>query len=166
MSGFEAISPAPDGFVLRLGPDERTVVVRLLEELRALLAGSDDDANAATPALVRLFPVVHPENPEREAEYQHLMRDELLASRIAAIDVVTGVLTADGAESRPVVTLSEEQLVTLMQAVNGVRLVLGTVLGVSEDDTAADTTGALAPEYHLYAYLSWLLDSAVDALSG
>ena len=26
-------------------------------------------------------------------------------------------------------------------------------------------TGALAPEYHLYAFLSWLLDSAVAALS-
>ena len=164
MSGFEAISPAPDGFVLRLGPDERTVVVRLLDELRALLAG-DEESAAAASALVRLFPVVHPHDPEGEAEYQRLMRDELLASRIAAIDVVTGVLTADGAASTPVVTLSEEQLLTFMQAVNGVRLVLGTVLDVSEDETAADLTGALAPEYHVYAYLSWLLDSAVDALS-
>ena len=52
-----------------------------------------------------------------------------------------------------------------MQAVNGVRLVLGTILDVSEDDDV-DELEEHVPEYQLYAYLSWLLDSAVLAASG
>ena len=61
-------------------------------------------------------------------------------------------------------TLTEDQLGSLMQAVNGVRLVLGTILEVSEDDEVDDIEEHV-PEYQLYAYLSWLLDSAVVAAS-
>ena len=103
---------------------------------------------------------MHPDDAEREAEYQRLMRDELVASRLAGIEVVKGVLAGNAKK----VTFTEEQLASFMQAVNGVRLVLGTILGVSEDD-AVDDLEEHVPEYQLYAYLSWLLDSAVLAAS-
>ncbi len=35
----------------------------------------------------------------------------------------------------------------------------------SLSNSITDETGALAPEHHLYAYLSWVLDSAVVALA-
>ena len=60
--------------------------------------------------------------------------------------------------------MTAEQLGSFMQAVNGVRLVLGTILEVSEDDDVDDLEEH-APEYQLYGYLSWLLDSAVVAAS-
>ena len=51
-----------------------------------------------------------------------------------------------------------------MQAVNSVRLVLGTLLDVTEDDDV-DPPDELVDtaEYHLYGYLSWVLDSSVRA---
>ena len=58
-------------------------------------------------------------------------------------------------------------MTAFVQAINSVRLVLGTVLDVDEDDEI-DPSGELleTPEYQLYGYLSWLLDSAVRAMSG
>ena len=50
-----------------------------------------------------------------------------------------------------------------MQSVNAVRLVLGTLLDVGEDDELSEDDG---PEHHLYGYLSWVLDASVRALSG
>ena len=100
-----------------------------------------------------------------ESEYQRLMRDELVASRLSAINAVDALLVEPGRK----VSFDEEQLVSFMQAVNAVRLVLGTLLDVSEDDDdgADEATGPVnAPEYQLYRYLSWILDSAVHALSG
>ena len=152
------VTRSGSGYVLHLGRDERALVGRLLDELRALLT------EPADPELVRrLFPVVHPDDPEREAEYQRLMRDELVTSRLAGIETVSNVLGRSGRK----VTLDEAQMVAFVQAVNGVRLVLGTLLDVTEDDELIDREEVDdTPEYHLYGYLSWVLDSSVQALSG
>lgn len=172
MSAAGAFSRDGDRFVLRLAADERAMLGRLLQELRALLAAPADSPGAA--AMVRLFPVAHPDDAETEAEYQRLMREELVASRLAGIDAVEQVLAAATTEGRrgkrsDVVRFDEGELLWFMQAVNGIRLVLGTILDVSDDDDPTDhvddESGVLAPEYHLYAYLSWVLDSAVAALS-
>jgi Domain of unknown function (DUF2017) len=152
-----AFSRVREGFVLRIAPEERALVVRLLDELRALVSEPDD-----TAATARLFPVVFRDDPDREAEYQRLMRDELVASRLAGIDVVKEAL---GGKAKKV-TLTADQIGAFMQAVNGVRLVLGTILDVTEDDDVPTSLAERAPEYQLYAYLSWLLDSAVLAASG
>jgi hypothetical protein len=147
------------GFVLRLGIEERALVARLLDELATLLTNPVDPSMTA-----RLFPVVHPNRPDQEEEYQRLMRDELVASRLDGIVTVKGVLgDPDGAGKK--VTFNEEQLVAFMQSLNSVRLVLGTMLDVTEDDEDLPDT-SLVPEYQLYGYLSWVLDSAVHALSG
>jgi len=145
-------------FVLHMGADERTLVGDLLGELRTMITDPDPPA-----AIARLFPVAYPDDPENEVEYQRLMRHELVASKIEGIDAVDAVLRRPGRK----VHLDEAGLVAFMQAINGVRLVLGTLLDVREDDaddlpSDADET----PEHYLYGYLSWLLDSAVRALSG
>ena len=158
MSSSKPVTRSGSRYVLHLGRDERALVARLLDELRSLLT------DPADPELVRrLYPVVHPDNPDRESEYQRLMRDDLITSRIAGIDIVTAVLGRSGRK----VTLDEAQMGAFMQAVNGVRLVLGTLLDVTEDDELVESDDAdTAPEYHLYGYLSWILDSSVRALSG
>lgn len=145
------------GFQLKLGADEIALITRLLDELVTLIAETPDQALTA-----RLFPVVHPDRPDDEEEYQRLMHDELVASRLAGIVTVKEVLAGGGKK----VTFTEDELVAFMQALNSVRLVLGTMLNVSEDDDELPDDAPLVPEYQLYAFLSWLLDSAVFALAG
>ena len=151
------VTRSRSGFTLHLGEDERQVVTRLLTELRTMQ--SDDEAAEAT---ARLFPVVHPERPDQEAEYQRLMRSELIESRAAGIATAVEVLSRPGRK----IHLEEAELLAFTRAVNSVRLVLGTILEVTEDDDL-DAPPELtdSPEYQLYAYLSYILDASITALS-
>ena len=143
-------------YVLHLGKDERALLARLLGELRELVNDPVDSS-----VVRRLFPAVYPDDAEREAEYQRLMREDLVSSRLAAVDVVESVLGGSGRR----VTLDDAQMQAFVQSVNAVRLVLGTLLGVTEDEDESQPELAISPEYQLYAYLSWLLDSAIQAMS-
>lgn len=145
-----------DGFVVDLGADEAGLIRRLVGQLRELVSDPDPDGESRV-LLHRLFPVVHTDDPEAEAEYQRLMREELVASKLAAFDVVDAALAGDG-------RLDAAGLVAFMQSVNSVRLVLGSMLGVSDDpDSEIDPEGEDTAEYQLYGFLSWLLEWSVRA---
>jgi hypothetical protein len=134
---------------------ERDVLARLLPQLRQLVSGEGDDDGRSR----RLFPTAYAQDAEADADYQRLMREELVASRLAAIDTVEESLQAR--------ELDESQLVAWMASVNSLRLVLGTMLDVSEEldlsRLPADTTDL--ESYALYAYLSALLEEIVEALT-
>ena len=142
-----------DGFVVALSDDEAQLVQRLLDELRELLTGDEQGELTA-----RLFPVVHPDDPEQEAEYQRWMRPDLVESKLAAIGTVDRALSGDG-------RLDEGGMIAFMQAVNSVRLVLGTMLGLTDDDQPDEDDAESTYEMQLYVYLSWLLEWSVRALS-
>jgi hypothetical protein len=149
------------GYRLNLDRDERAVIAGMIAQLRDVLVSSTPDA----PQLRRLFPTAYASDPEKDAEYQRLMREELVGSRLAAIEVVLGVLAPD-VPDKPL--LDGEQLGQLMTSLNSLRLVLGTICDVGEDDDLSDITPdhPLFAEYHAYGYLSYLLDAVVEALSG
>ena len=166
--------PIADAFFRRLDPDvviERLVedgasvpagteLLRLSGQARAMLT-ADEPSEEVRALLARLFPVVHPDDEEREAEYQRLMRDELVQSKLAAFAIVEDALDGGG-------DVDEGGLVAFMQSVNSIRLVLGTMLGVTDDADADEVAPGYAdsPEYALYGYLSHLLELSVRALSG
>ncbi len=143
------------GWRIGLDADERNLLVRLMAELEALMTGPDDN-----DLIRRLFPAAYLDDEEKEAEYQRLMREELVASRLSAIESVTAVLRADPRE-----LLDEGQTIAFMQSINAVRLVLGTMLGITDDESADDAEAADSPEHHLYDFLSWLLEWTVRSLS-
>lgn len=143
-----------NGYVVDLGAEETAVVRRLIAELRTILT---DPGDQHRPILQRLFPVTHPDDPEAEAEYQRLMREELVASKLASFEIVDTTLAGDG-------LLDEGGMTAFMQSVNSLRLVLGTMLDVTDDpddDELADTA-----EHHLYEYCGWLLEWSVRAVQG
>jgi hypothetical protein len=148
------IEAVRDGWRINLDVDERQLLVRLMGELRELLTGDQDHE-----LLGRLYPVAYPEDEEKEAEYQRLMREELVASRLGAIEAVTAALDPERSGS-----LTEGDTVAFMQSINAIRLVLGTRLGITDDD-ADDADDVDSPEHQLYAFLSWLLEWTVRALS-
>jgi hypothetical protein len=142
------------GYRIDLPTEERELLRHLLPQLRELISVPPDD-----PRVRRLYPTAFPDDPEKEAEYRRFMHDELVASRQAAIDAVEASLDAK--------ELDDAQANAWMTSLNSVRLVLGTMLDVSEDTDVAlvsdDDPDVQA--YALYAYLSLLLEEMLDAVS-
>ncbi len=143
------------GWSLAFDREERDLLVRLMGELRELL-----EQEESSGLLDRLFPTAYPDDEEKEAEYQRLMREELVASRVAAIDAVVAVVQPD---EPPV--MDEGQTIAFMQSINAIRLVLGSMLGITDEETAEDADLADTAEHHLYSYLGWVLEWTVRALS-
>jgi hypothetical protein len=141
-------------FELNLPDEERQLLVNLLPQLREIVEAPDDERSR------RLFPTAYLNDVERDAEYHRFMRDELVASRLAAVDCFVST-----AQAR---SLSEAELMAWMQSINAVRLVLGTLLDIGEDDDPADMerSDPRFADFALYGYLSGLLHEIVEALSG
>ena len=142
----------PGRYQLRLRPTERMLVGELVGSLREQLLASTDE-----PSVRRLFPPAYPDDPERDAGYQVLTRDELLEAKLAAIEVVER--TVESTE------LDEAELTAWMGTLNSLRLVLGTRLDVDEELPTLDADDPLAPAYAVYEVLGWLMSQMVDALS-
>src|SRR5207247_4792044 len=66
-------------FALRMTASERDVLRSLPAQLRELLTERDVAAN---PDLRRLFPTAYPDDPEKAAEYDGMVRDDLMAERL------------------------------------------------------------------------------------
>jgi hypothetical protein len=147
------------GYVVHLQREEMDLLVRLLGELRGILLSDDPRTE---PLLRRLFPPAYhlADDAEAESEYQRLMRDELVASRLESITSVESALSSGS-------PMDEGGVQGFMQALNAVRLVLGTLLDVGEQhdpNTVADDD-PMVGEHHLYGFLSWVLESTVQALT-
>lgn len=153
MKFLRHFSPKRDGsFAVRLEDWERDLLRDLPRQLRELLMAND-------PSLRRLFPAAYHAHAEHEAEYQKYMRDELLASRFAAVDVLEK--TADAT------SISEGDMLTTMNAINSIRLVIGTQLDVSEDTDDSPSDDPRETQAHaVYGWLGYLLEAAVAALQG
>ncbi|MFM7880016.1 MAG: DUF2017 family protein [Acidimicrobiaceae bacterium] len=155
-------------YKIELATDHRQLLTQLLEQLRDSLATTTDDAN-----LRRLFPTAYNNDAKKDAEYQRLMRDELLESRLAAIDVTIKVIAQED-------EISAEEIDAFARSINSLRLVLGTTLDIAESDygSQSDTQqsensdsdeASEADEFliqkELYEYLGWLLEWTVGAQS-
>jgi Domain of unknown function (DUF2017) len=142
------------GVELRLSRDERSLLAGVVAELRAMLEGVPGD-----PSLRRLFPPAYDEAEDEEA-YRELMGTELLEGRLAALDLVAQTLEHE--------RLSAEEADAWLRALNDLRLVLGTRLDVQEDTFADELRQGdpRAPALAIYAYLSWMQEGLIEALSG
>lgn len=135
---------------VNLSAHERQLLGSLPQQLKELMATDD-------PSLRRLFPVAYLGDAERNDEYQRLMRDELLASRMVAAELLE--TQADATE------ISTDDLGLWMNTANSIRLVLGTQLDVSEEELDLDDDDPRLPAYEVYGWLGYLVEYAVRALS-
>lgn len=138
-----------------LPDEERQLVRQLLGELRTLLAAAPDD-----PRVRRLYPDAYATDPEMQAEYRRLTQEDLQSGRLAAVADVETTVDAD--------ELTADQLTSWMHAINALRLVLGTMLDVSEDEQPFDydPENPDAAQMALYGYLGVLLEEIVTAQLG
>lgn len=143
-------------YELRLPAAERELLRSLPAQLRELL----DEGNGDDPAMRRLYPSAHLDDERAAAEFDALIRDDLTRQRRQALETMER--TADATR------IDEAELTAWLACVNDLRLVLGVRLAVTEEsrpeDFAADPDTERA--YATYAYLSYLEEEIVDALSG
>jgi hypothetical protein len=172
----------PGGCVLRLTAAERTLLARLPREidgvLGALPPGGADEGDEGSPAgpsladveagfppadgtvslppsLKRLFPPAYTRDDDAERDYVDTARPALLEHHRHALQTL-----AETASAR---SLDAEQVQEWMTALNDIRLVLGTVLGVTEDTEPAG--GKMSQQALYYYYLSGLQTELIDFLS-
>jgi hypothetical protein len=143
------------GFAVRLPGRERDLLRALPAQLGELLDGSRRD----DPALRRLYPAAHLDDPAAADEFDRFVRDDLTEQRRRALDEMARTLDAD--------LLTEEELGAWLAVINDTRLVLGVRLSVTEESVPADFGGdeQTAGSFAVYAYLSMLEEEIVEALS-
>lgn len=142
-------------YELNLPPEERQLLRSLPGQLLDLL-----EAGPRAQDLRRLFPPAYtrPEDEKAEAEYRSLMGSDLLERHRRALQVMTATLDAS--------RLDEEQMSAWLGALNQLRLVIGTRLDISEEQSPPDPSHPDASSFALYGYLTWLQQQVVEAMSG
>jgi hypothetical protein len=142
-------------FEWKLGTNERRVLGRVASDFKDLLATQTPSSDGS---LQRVFPPAHPDDPIAELEYERTSGGALLASKMEQLETLERCIGER--------TLSEDDVLACMRAANDLRLVLGTRIDVTEGSTPADFVGDAEIEstFELYSYLSWLVESMIDAL--
>jgi Domain of unknown function (DUF2017) len=138
-------------FAIDLGDNERGLLRTLVDQLEELLSTD-------SPVLERLFPPPYGDDAERNEGYAALAHPELIEQRQSQLDVVRSSIDAT--------SLDEEQLSAWMRSINDLRLVLGTILEVTDDGAEVHVDDDNAATYQAYEYLGYLLETIVTALSG
>ena len=137
-----------DRTLIRLEEEERLMLVDLAGQFRSVVADDHD------PGLRRLYPTAYPDNPDWNADYTGLVHDDLVQLRLEAAN------TVEATAGSP--SLADDELADWMQVLNGLRLLLGTRLDISEEDQF-DPEADDAPARALLAWLGFLLEEAVVA---
>ncbi len=139
-------------YVLRLSRTEREVLRSLPGQLRELLENDD-------PSTRRLFPPAYADDAERNEEFDALVREELVNERVKALELMEETIDAD--------RLDEEQIAAWLGVLNDVRLVLGTMLDVTEEmyDRGVPRDDPRAEGFELYLYLGWLQEQVVASMA-
>jgi len=143
-------------FELRLDAGERDVLRGLPDQLRSLI---EDEDPSSDPAMARLYPPAYLDDPIRNLEFEEMAGDDLTRGRLAAIERMKATVDAE--------RLSEDDLLAWLSVSNDLRLVLGTRLEITEEPSDAEfpPQDPRAGAFALYAYLTWLVDAIVQALS-
>lgn len=136
-------------YAVDLGDAERSLVRSTAEQLKDMVLDTD------SPVLRRLFPPPYGDDTERNEGWAVLARPELIEHRLASLDVVIG--------SADATSLTEDQIGAWMRSLNDVRLVLGTVLDVVDDEAEIEVDEHNAATYQAYELLGYLLESVVTA---
>jgi hypothetical protein len=163
MARWKRFRSGRDGaLTVSLAEEELALMRALPEQLRDVFDDDNDD-----PARARLFPRAYldPTAETEEAEWQALVHPSLLRERLDALELITvtlGRATFDGDWWQ--IELTPEEVHAWLGVLNDTRLVLGTRLGVTEDERQLDPADPEAGAYALYQWLTWVQGDLVQEL--
>jgi hypothetical protein len=125
-----------------------SIVLRLPSDgIDALVSAAADLESGLDPEAadqVRLFPRAY-QNDDDEATFRDLTRQYLLESKRHALTVVSSLQESSRKGGISELVLSDEQLQALLGSLNDLRLVLGTMLEVTDEDQPASLLPPDAP---------------------
>lgn len=147
---------ARGGYALNLPPDERSLLRELPRQLIAGLEAAESGENVSE-GVRRIFPTAHPTDLDREATFIAKHRPALLAEHLEALDIV-----ASTAEST---RLNESELEGWLIATADLRLALGVMLGVTEEEHELDADSPDYADWVCYHYLSFLQNEIIEVLA-
>jgi len=142
--------PNRNGFAVQLAPEAQQWILALADRLEELLDTDSDDVR-------RLFPTAYVDDPERDAGYQILAREELADRRREAVGLMRQTVGQ--------ANWTDETLTAWMGIINDVRLVLGTRLDIGEDDDEFDFEGPEGELHLMYHQLGYILHEIVESLT-
>ena len=160
---MRGVTPASDGGVrVRLSPRERDLLRSLPEQLRPLLAGEDP-----APSLTqRLYPPGY-DDEKLQREYAELIGSDIVDQRVAAMDAFADTLRGGTvSRGRWTLDLDAEAAAAWLSAVNDARLILGGLLGITQESQWEEGPTDDNPASVVLYYLGWLEEELVAALMG
>lgn len=137
-------------FVVEVPRQAVDLIETLCSELEMLLG-------SGSPLLERLFPPPYGDDTERNEGYSALAGPELVEHRLEALATVRTVLSSQ--------RVTEDQFMAWMRSLNDMRLVLGTMMDITEDDDPAALDPRHAQAFDVYEFLEVLLELTVSALT-
>ncbi|HLL68556.1 MAG TPA: DUF2017 domain-containing protein [Micromonosporaceae bacterium] len=154
--------------VATFGTGEAGVLHEVMLEVITLLSEGFDRGD---PVVERLFPDLYPDDPIGSAELRRYTEDDLRSAKLEQAALLLDVLPAEGGEVR----LDPQQAEQWLRALTDVRLALGLRLAITDDTDIEDElddavlrnpTSPRVGQLSVYAYLTYLQESLVGALSG
>ncbi len=110
-----------------------------------------------SPLLERLFPAPYGDDTERNEGYAALAGPELIEHRREALATVRTVLNSQ--------QVTEDQFMAWMRSLNDMRLVLGTMIDITDDAIDLDVRDEHEQAFAVYEFLGQLLELTVAALA-
>jgi hypothetical protein len=131
------------------GPEQQLLSM-LPRQVQELLEQED-------PSTARVFPVAYTDDAKAQADYKEMMGAQLLNQHQRSLDTLA---TTAGAAS-----IDDAEIHEWLDALEVLRLVLGTQLDVSEDGAMVDESDPRSTQFTVYHYLSMLQEEIVEALA-
>ncbi len=142
---------------MRLTAEERALLTVLPGHLISLLEDVGETPSGDLPdALRRLLPPAYTTDPDAERAYVSMTRQDLVEHHRESLETMSVTAKATW--------LDDEQLAAWLAALNELRLALGSMLGVAEEQSEPPMGDALRAEWIAYLYLGGLQSELIDIL--
>lgn len=151
-----------DEVLLRLEPFEAELLRSLPAALRSILDEPDPD----DPVVARLFPACVLGDDEVDAEVRELIHEDVLRSRLEALDTFVEVLErGERRRGQVVLRLVEDEPSMVLGVLNDVRITLGERVGIGGiDRDQVDRDHPAAQTIAVMDHLAWVQEEILRAI--
>ncbi|TAN20330.1 MAG: DUF2017 family protein [Actinomycetota bacterium] len=149
MSDKEIEKIGHDRFKIDLHPQVRQLLVDMKD-----VALNHVEENS--PATRRIFPVAYRNSPEMEMDFSQLTREPLMRHHRETLSIFENTLSKS--------EITEDEALAWLNALNDMRLILGTALDIDEDRAVPDENDPNYEGYVVYDLLTYLQGVLIEEI--